>query len=58
MHVHVIPCPFEPLRNPVTRRKWPTQEEVAAVYLKEEIWAVNWLPHGQPLGKPRGTQSQ
>ena len=26
------PLPLEPLRNPVTRRKWATQEEVAAVY--------------------------
>lgn len=40
--------------SPVTRRKWPTQEEVAAVYPKGEIWAVSILPHGQPLGKPQG----
>lgn len=36
----VRPCPLKPLRNPVTRRKWPTQEEVAAGNRKGEIWAV------------------
>lgn len=40
--------------SPVTRRKWPTREEVATVYPKGEIWAVSLLPRGQPPGKPQG----